>query len=295
MKRKIHFLLVILFITNIAFSQEYFPLVKENAVWNITNVNFAQNPWESDSYNTVSYRIFGDTTINTVAYKKLWTVNCFDQAFIEENSTYFGAIREENKKVYFFKDDVEYTIYDFSLEVGNAFSYYSFFNNQFIELQVESIETAIINGENRNKINLLITDDFAGEVKSWIEGIGSEAGLIDYVFPHGNFDVYLNCYKENEELIYSYGSDCCIGLTSTIPSINEKCFEVYPNPSTEMLNITGGTITKIQIINLNGNIVLNQNSQNGNISINIHNLPQGIYFIKIFHDENISIKKFLKI
>jgi len=264
MKRKSLFLLGILFITNVTFSQEYFPLVKESAVWNVTNVNFATDSWDSDTYNTSSYRIFGDTTINTIIYKKLWTVNCFDVNFVEANSNYFGAIREADKKVYLFKDDEEYNIYDFSLEIGQTFSYYSFFSYETLELQVESIETILINGENRNKINFIINSAYAGWVKSWIEGIGSEAGLFDYAFNYGNFDVYLNCYKENETLIYSeFGDDCCIGLTDIeTPLIEAEILNVFPNPATQVLNIKGSDITEIQIIDINGNIIYKQELNN---------------------------------
>lgn len=295
MKTKILFSLLVIFVANTTFSQEYFPLVKENAVWNITNVNFAIDPWDSDSYNTNSYRIFGDTTINTIIYKKLWFVNCFDETFNEANSNYFAAIREDDKKVYFFKDDEEYIIYDFSLEVGETFLYYSFFSNQVVELQVESIETILVNGENRNKINFIINDEFSGWVKSWVEGIGSQAGLFDYAFYHGNFDVYLNCYKENEAIIYSEsGDNCCLGLTDIeTPLINVESLNIFPNPATKVLNIVGSGITEIQIIDINGNIIYKQKLNKENTQIDIQQFTKGFYLLRVFIDQRVITKKLM--
>ncbi len=293
MKSKLSLFIVIILIANISFCQEYFPLVKENAVWNITNVNFAIEPWDSDSYTTNSLRIYGDTTINSLQFKKLWTVNCFDETFIEENSTYYAAIREDSKSVFLYKDDEEFIIYDFSLQVGDSFTHYSFFSLQDVELEVESIETIILNGVDRKKINFIITNDYSGWVKSWIEGIGSEAGLIDYAFYHGNFDVYLNCYKENNSLVYpEISTNCCLGVTDITNSfVNTENVEIFPNPTSDIININGKNITKIQIIDLNGCMIYSQNTNSTINKVQLSNFSKGFYLLEIHQSNKIINKK----
>ncbi len=297
MKRSLIVLVLVFTIANL-YGQDYFPLVKNNAVWNITNVNFALEPWDHDSYHTWSYRIFGDTLINTTIYKKLWEVNCFDETFNEETSEFYAAIREEDKKVFLYKNGNEYCIYDFSLEVNDTFSYYSFFNHQDITLKVESIETIMINDELRKLFYFIIQSEIGGWVVPWIEGIGSQADLFESVYPTGTFDVYLNCYKENNELIYSqFDNDCCKGLTEIGNIISAPPnLKVYPNPAKTHITIgseTAQTLT-IEIFELTGKLVSSEKVQT-NEGFNISSLSKGVYLYKITDEEgNLFINKFIK-
>ncbi len=69
---------------------------------------------------------------------------------------------------------------------------------------------------------------------------------------------------------------------------------LYPNPTTGKLHIntesTGTNINKIEVINMEGKIVKYYNkSENNNIYIN--NVEPGIYFIKIYSNNNVITKK----
>lgn len=59
---------------------------------------------------------------------------------------------------------------------------------------------------------------------------------------------------------------------------NDNSIFVYPNPTKE--NITLEVQDDIFIYNDKGQEVLYVNSPNGKTTINISNLPKGIYFIK---------------
>jgi len=69
--------------------------------------------------------------------------------------------------------------------------------------------------------------------------------------------------------------------------------EIYPNPTSDILNIqTEQKISKIEILDTSGKL-LKSNSGSGK-TINVSNLSKGIYLIKIYADKNIINSKFIK-
>ena len=78
----------------------------------------------------------------------------------------------------------------------------------------------------------------------------------------------------------------------------EKLIKVFPNPTTNMINIESeDEINSIQIINQIGNIGANQRflEKDNRFSLNISNYPSGIYFLRIiFEDGEILNKTVIK-
>ena len=73
--------------------------------------------------------------------------------------------------------------------------------------------------------------------------------------------------------------------------------QVYPNPSTEKLNIkinSAFTHCNIEISNLLGEKIILQDIESTNTSVNIQKLPSGIYFIKVKSDEWSAVRKVVK-
>ncbi|NQX96496.1 MAG: T9SS type A sorting domain-containing protein [Flavobacteriales bacterium] len=73
-----------------------------------------------------------------------------------------------------------------------------------------------------------------------------------------------------------------------------KKIKIYPNPTTNQLTIVSEKLffNKVDIINITGKTV--QSKKLNTSSINVSDLPQGIYFIKLFSEEKVFIKKFIK-
>ncbi len=70
---------------------------------------------------------------------------------------------------------------------------------------------------------------------------------------------------------------------------------LYPNPANENLNIQGHSlITKIEIINQLGQIILSMDNSSSSLQIDISQLDKGMYYIKSYSDNNISIDNFVK-
>ena len=72
--------------------------------------------------------------------------------------------------------------------------------------------------------------------------------------------------------------------------------DIYPNPANNVLNIVSYTvgIEKINIYNLNGQLVLNKEVNNNQKTINISSIESGIYIVDIL-SENTSVKRKLVI
>lgn len=67
----------------------------------------------------------------------------------------------------------------------------------------------------------------------------------------------------------------------------EKSFQVFPNPTTGLIQVSGENITGIQIYNQSGNLIGNASS----LSIDLGTQPEGIYFLRINSDKAVVTKK----
>lgn len=68
---------------------------------------------------------------------------------------------------------------------------------------------------------------------------------------------------------------------------NKELIEIFPNPSKGLLNINNVKNiqnTKVEVIDLNGKILILENIVNENTTLNIENLANGLYIIKIIND-----------
>lgn len=78
---------------------------------------------------------------------------------------------------------------------------------------------------------------------------------------------------------------------------NKHTCNIYPNPSKDILWIEMPADTKkiiASIIDIHGRSVITENLSGERISINIKDLPSGVYMIRLFSDRNIIIERFIK-
>ncbi len=84
-----------------------------------------------------------------------------------------------------------------------------------------------------------------------------------------------------------------ISITGINENKNETIIHVYPNPATTVLNVEVSENVTIQLFDLSGqNVLINSNVYaNEKQELNIQNLAQGIYMMKISNDKISTVKK----
>ncbi|RLD42183.1 MAG: hypothetical protein DRI86_12130 [Bacteroidetes bacterium] len=293
---------------------QYFPLVKDGGIWRQADVHLPLMPGDFWLVYKYQYKIKGDTTINGVDYKKLYSMN-YDSLLIE-NVEYFGAIREDSfKRVYYLdnnlpnspignnNDSTEVLLYDFSLIVGDTFLLpYPFYSSDTIQI-VESIDSALVEGQWRKRINFQQNMSISNKI--WVEGIGDLKGIFfPLLFEFENYWT-LTCYEDssifwtNPELT-QYGSSCFgVGIKNQ-RNTNKLTLNVYPNPCSNYIefNINGKQEINLSIINSLGNKVCTKTLKNSNgiFIFNTQELASGIYYYIITTEQNQSSSgKFIKI
>jgi len=78
---------------------------------------------------------------------------------------------------------------------------------------------------------------------------------------------------------------------------DKKCISVYPNPVTDYINVTGNISDyNIQIIDACGAVYASHLGLKHDVNLNVHSLPNGLYFIKTTHIEtnSVCVQKILK-
>ena len=188
----------------------YEPIVADGKQWNVL-FSYPWNPPEPQHKHTDIYKIEGDTLVDGVSYKVMYTTR-------NENLTGWsvcGVIREtEDKQVLYRRDGASYDeiLYDFSMEVGDTIFMYEEHNEYMIVVEKGEI---LVNEEPRQQI--VLEYPFGnGEQEVWIEGIGSLYGIINsgsLFLMGGSTD--LLCYYEDGDLIWQ----------NTTPGYNE-CYIV---------------------------------------------------------------------
>ncbi len=213
------FFYILFLIPVFAISQnDYLLFPKENAVW--TTLRFKIDtrlpPIEKTDTITIHYGIVGDTIINGLVYKKVYSSRA--RTFDPNSSTndYAGAIREENKIITqpskYYSDGID-TLYNFNLKVGEVFKKLRDDVNQPYLLYLYSMDSIQLdNGDFRRRFNIAIKPenenslDYVDIIYRWVEGVGDiQHGVLSQeCFNESNpycLDVMI-CYQESQNLLY---------------------------------------------------------------------------------------------
>ena len=196
----------------------YHPIVEDGKQWNVL-FSYPWSPPEPQHKYTDIYKIEGDTLVDGMSYKVMYTTRNEDLT----GWNLWGFLREtEDGQVFSrrpFTSD-EQLLYDFSMEVGDTICMCDFGYSECCMVVIEKGEI-LVNGEPRQQI-VLEYPFGSGVEEVWIEGIGSLYGIIDpgSLFLTGG-STNLLCYYEDGDLIWQ----------NTTPGYDE-CYMVYPTPPT---------------------------------------------------------------
>ncbi|SMC84087.1 ELWxxDGT repeat protein [Moheibacter sediminis] len=80
-----------------------------------------------------------------------------------------------------------------------------------------------------------------------------------------------------------------------VSDFTQNQFSIYPNPVTDIINISGkSSISSVQIYDLAGKILSNQSFNSQEAKLNISSLPKGIYIIKLVSEGKTNSYKIIK-
>jgi Secretion system C-terminal sorting domain len=73
--------------------------------------------------------------------------------------------------------------------------------------------------------------------------------------------------------------------------VKDKAFSFYPNPAKDIITLNSAKNNKVEIVNELGSVIIRQNEAK---SIDISQLSNGLYYLKIYQDDAVDVQKFLK-
>lgn len=149
--------------------------------------------------------------------------------------------------------------------------------------------------------SLFTTDMSSGSVVSWLWDFGDTQTS---TFP-------------NDTHTYATGGlyQVCLTTTDACGATDSSCQMVmilvtaveangapvisgaYPNPANDQLNVIFGSAIKngqLEIIDQTGRVVMRQNANGKNLSLNVETLPAGIYLLRAFDENGNSTMRFIK-
>jgi len=91
--------------------------------------------------------------------------------------------------------------------------------------------------------------------------------------------------------VYQLSVDACTGLSkSTIA----QGVRVYPNPASSDLMVEANGITAVQLIDLTGRTIMTEKASEGKASLNLVNLANGVYYVKVSSANGLDVIKVVK-
>jgi hypothetical protein len=240
-----------------------------------------------------SYAISGDTTINSVKYRKFY-----------KNGKIHGAIRETaDSLVYFYNTEYkrEFLLYDFAWRIGKTIKSVDLCEwagadediPEYVYATIDKIDTLVLE---YGKKYAYITTSFGTKC---IQGIGDTEGFTAHLCTERPtcycsnylwcaFDTRMNCpcplYK-NEDC-----NDCFAHITSTIEMPKDNSY-IKNNPVKDYLTLTLPTDNnEIKIFDLQGKLLLQQEvGQTAQITVSM--LQTGTYVLIINNSESLTFVK----
>jgi len=116
-------------------------------------------------------------------------------------------------------------------------------------------------------------------------------------------DVVIGDVVENTAAIFfDFNAPITTNTTATtfveplaIESFIAQNFDVYPNPTSDILNISGTIdVQEMNLYNLNGKKIQSIKNEGRTIQLIVRDLKAGLYFIQLFTDDGLVTKRFIK-
>ncbi len=296
------------FTFSLVLSAQNFPT--SDAWWHDAFVGFIGAPLSQFHY------LCGDTIIGGVAYQQLYTASSDLEGNITAGS-YNTAIRSAGEQVYVYDDliDGEFLLYDFSLEAGDTILLDSDWG---VAQERVVLETYFQDIEGDIRKFIVFEPLWNAFQEVWIEGIGSNLGLLDRALPLvDDYEPFAVCFMSDNDGIYyvwpqqAYLSmDCqlpdaaaqlnCPDITDAVAKTKVKAdVSILPNPVSHTLYIHHQNYSPqkytLEVYSIAGLKILQKTLDQENTALDVSHLPEGQYFIRVYGEKGkvIYIDKFI--
>lgn len=235
--------------------------------------------------------------------------------------TYSGAnyTYVSGDTVFYFQDNQFFVMYNFGASIGDTWIVSTTNDLGFCKdtSRVEVTETGnmMINGTSYRYINLVPTPNSSKGLKGkYVERIGcisTGTGDLQTLFPseyqcdslpyNVEFPLYkFRCFEDQSFPLYNVANEDCEALFDHvgIQQTSSFDFDCYPNPTEGNinLNISNTENYSIELYTIQGSLLKSYKNNSNTSTIDISNLPNGIYLIQIrISETNRLIKKIVKI
>ncbi len=302
LKSYVLFLIFNFALINLCKSQNY---LNETARWKQSfHYNGATN-----STSCISERYFnGDTLIEGKKYFLLfyndeciftsYTFDSLGNPIIVKDTTntssFITLIREENKRIYtraFLEEDV--LRYNFDVPDNSPIDSMVKFNACGFtnSVQILNHDTVCIGNIKRKRWTVSMSPyPLAQRI---IEGVGPSSGFLAPICRNGcpECSYLLLSFSLNGDTLYK--GNC---LSTGFTLLNDLEVKLYPNPFNEQINITVGKLVQYYTIeDLNGLEIDKEKVNSTNFNVENKNLSTGLYILKLYFDDGVSVKKIVKL
>jgi len=114
-------------------------------------------------------------------------------------------------------------------------------------------------------------------------------GVLNWEAHYFHFRMQNRYYYQLKNIMDNYAN----GLENIISPINTNV-SIYPNPATNNLTIETTEKSEIEISNIAGQILKTFNTTEKQTTIDVSNLPSGVYIIKAKTEKGVAVRKFVK-
>ncbi|NOX47336.1 MAG: T9SS type A sorting domain-containing protein [Chlorobi bacterium] len=212
-------------------AQDGLQIVDPGKMWSYMEyTNFP--PWYKKTYY---HKFMGDTVIDQLTYVKVWQSE--DENY--QSWTPNGYIRsDENGDVYCLSNNFYGgLIYRFDVQVGDTFTIYNPSSWQF-QVEVLSVDSVFVSplGQYRKRIVLTAPEVGWATEESWIEGIGSMAGILNSGFQAvpltGSWYDMLCEWQDGTKVFSNPDWPYCFMTTVSTPETpeNKQGITIFPMP-----------------------------------------------------------------
>ena len=80
---------------------------------------------------------------------------------------------------------------------------------------------------------------------------------------------------------------------SGVRSLSKNSFNLYPNPATDMITISGVENANVEIINIAGQLIHSAVISNDNSTVDVSRFSKGVYFVKVINNGTITTQKLI--